>query len=332
MHLLRPWALVGLVPLLAGAVYLVVYIARRTARVLPNWFDTQALRGYRPRLRAGLRVGGLALASVAALGPYATERTGPAEVLGRQVYFLLDVSASMNTPDVLPSRLEQARALLLEAADGLAGDQLGLIAFTEYAYVQCPLTDDTRAFRLFVELVGTEQFANTGTNYRAALAEGFNRLVTETNTSRRQQAQALVLLSDGEHHGPAYTSVVNRLEAAGIPVIPVGIGTYAGGRVPKVDAEGNPAGFLTDDRGLPARSQLIDTDLKALAATFGTPYLKATDSGAPAALVRALKSVPAAITQSRSEQSKHDLYAWFLLPAFLLWAASAVLIPQRKPA
>ena len=68
--------------------------------------------------------------------------------LGAQIMIALDVSRSMLAEDVVPNRLDRAKAEIRDLLSYLNGDQVGLIAFAGRATVLSPLTPDFR----FVDL------------------------------------------------------------------------------------------------------------------------------------------------------------------------------------
>ena len=63
----------------------------------------------------------------------------------------VDVSLSMQTPDVKPNRLERAKSSLSLLLDQMKGDRVGVVAFAGDAQVVCPLTSDVDAAK---ELLG----------------------------------------------------------------------------------------------------------------------------------------------------------------------------------
>ena len=57
---------------------------------------------------------------------------------GRDVVFLLDVSKSMLSEDLVPNRLERAKLAILDCIERLEGDRIALVAFAGTAAVKCP--------------------------------------------------------------------------------------------------------------------------------------------------------------------------------------------------
>ncbi|HHG86352.1 MAG TPA: VWA domain-containing protein, partial [Bacteroidetes bacterium] len=239
------------------------------------WFIPKDYRFYFPEVKMVLR--GLALLFLigALMGPYWGRMEQQIAKLGREVYILVDVSASMNCEDIQPTRLEKVKKDLKRMVARLPGDRIGLIVFTSSAYVQCPLTSDQKAILMFIDLMGTYQFASTGTSFRAAMKMALDRFVN-TEKSARKTTRSVILISDGEDFGENFTSVVERMKTNDITLFPVGVGTYAGGQVPKY-IRGRKKGYVRTKQGAPAISQLKDETLQDLAAEFGTEYTRIDD-------------------------------------------------------
>lgn len=317
---------------LAGA-YAAWAIARRSARLLPRWFANR--RGHRPYTVLALRLAGLACAYIALLGwasPSGIERP-PAR--GRQIFFVVDVSASMNVADLRPSRLVKVKLELERAVTQLAGDQMGLIVFANYAYTLCPLTTDVPTLSTYLDMISTGQFVAQGSELRPALYEARRRFDDEALRSGddADRARVVVLITDGEDHGGKFSSAIALLRDVGAVVVPVGVGTRAGGLVPELDAAGRPSGVRQAPGGGVARSARQDAALQKLADAFDQPYFildAADDSFAP--VVRHIERLPAAVLPSSAAARAADTYPLWTLLAIGCIGATLFLKPHRAPA
>lgn len=316
------WAL-G-IPVVAGVLWLVL---RRSELTVKAWFSPDQYSRSYPRLKFGLRLAGVALLAGALVGPYGSRTELPARRAEREVLYLLDVSASMNVQDLGLSRLDKAREELRRLINALRGDNQGLIVFAETPYMQCPLTRDTETLLALLDLVKTEQFAQTGTQFRPALALALDRFIHGTS---RQAARAVVLISDGEDFGDSYASLVERLRQADIALIAVGVGTTAGGAVPE-------PGGLQEMRlkrrpdGEAVLSQLQDAPLQSLSDAFGTPYVRLASQ--EASMIPALEQLSAMRPYRGSQELAAipgNRYQALLFPAIMCLFASLFLMPVRK--
>ena len=138
---------------------------------------------------------GLFLLFLAAAGPQCGERTEIVKRSGIDLVIALDASTSMLARDVKPSRLERAKAEVSALLDKLKGDRVGLVVFAGDAFVQCPLTTDYSAARLFLRAVDPSAMPQQGTALTNALLESSRVL---EGGGRGGAAKAILLISDGE--------------------------------------------------------------------------------------------------------------------------------------
>ncbi|MDX2247495.1 MAG: VWA domain-containing protein [Bacteroidia bacterium] len=313
-------------PVTLGIIYLVY---RRVSYITETWFSPEQYERSLPLIKLGLRMGGFILLFIALLGPYIGGRDQKQNFLGREIFIVLDVSGSMNAEDIKPSRLSFAKRELKELVSNLEGDKIGLILFAEYAYVQCPLTLDRRAVNLFLDMAESGQFAQTGTQFRSALAVAMDRFQNGSG-QKGNQTQAIILVSDGEDFGDNYVSLIERLKQAGIMVYTVGVGTYEGAPIPHI-VENRKAGYKRYEDGALAISRLVDNGLEALSEAFGTNYVKINQPGKDLfpleKQVRALTSSPIAASMNKVENNQ---YQAFLFLALLLLMGSMFIMPIRK--
>lgn len=244
--------------------------------MITSWFSEEQYERSTPMAKMSLRMIGFSLIFVSLIGPYLIQEERDAPRVGRDIFFLLDVSASMNAGDLKPTRLEKARRELRRLISNLEGDRVGIVAFTDVGYVQCPLTEDISAAITYLDLLETSQFEQQGTQFRSALAVALDRFQSLEKAHPDRRARVIVLLSDGEDHGDRYTSLINRLKQSEVKVFPIGIGTFDGSPVPTNPAEPR-SGYLRTDEGQMVISRLNEEGLRELASEFGTTYVGMTD-------------------------------------------------------
>ncbi len=86
---------------------------------------------------------GWLLAALAASGPSWQKLPQPVHQKQDALVVLLDLSYSMKSADLAPSRLERARQKLLDLLQQRREGQTALIAYAGDAHIVTPLTDDT---------------------------------------------------------------------------------------------------------------------------------------------------------------------------------------------
>src|SRR5712671_646165 len=138
---------------------------------------------------------GLFLLLLAAAGPQCGERTELVKRTGIDLVIALDASASMLARDVKPSRIERAKLEVSALLDRLKGDRVGLVVFAGEAFIQCPLTTDYAAARLFLRAVEPMSMPSQGTAIADALYQ--SKEVLEGG-GRGDAAKAVLLITDGE--------------------------------------------------------------------------------------------------------------------------------------
>ncbi len=275
----------------------------RWRKVLPPW----------------LSLFSLACVILALARPINGYEAGQASATGRNLLIALDISRSMETADVAPSRLEEARAAAYELIDALPGDKLGLIVFSGEADLVVPLTHDHTALRDALEQVNREWAGSGGTNFDQVI----RCAVSTFARSAPDGANALVLLSDGEDTVDTPLTAARDAQKKNILVITVGVGTPAGGPIP--DPKGDN-GLWQDANGKHVISKLNSASLQRFAqATGGDFFLM----GSGADLSAFARETAAKLTEHEENfdagRTPHDLFAWFALPALLLALAGIVL-------
>lgn len=146
-HLLRPWALLLIVPALA-----LWWLSRRASDTTRRWRQVMD-----PELLAALTVGAVArrrlgphdlllLGSLAAIlgiaGPTWRHEPSPFGEQAAPAMVVLKVGPSMMTTDLAPSRLDRARQKLADILAARDGMPAGLVAYSGSAHLVLPPTQD----------------------------------------------------------------------------------------------------------------------------------------------------------------------------------------------
>jgi Ca-activated chloride channel family protein len=283
-------------------------------------------RGFRGPLSAvSLSLGVLCLA-VALSQPQCGTRTELTRRTGIDVVVALDASRSMQAQDIRPSRLERAKLELSDLMDRLRGDRIGIVVFAADAFVQCPLTTDYAAAKLFLKAINYDSVPQQGTSLSSALLLG-KQLLDEGGGLAR--GRALILLTDGEDHEPGLESALDALSQDGVRVYPVGIGSTSGEPIPIYDDRGRFAGYKKDRQGQTVMTRLNEEVLREIAEKTGGRYFHSTagDVGIPA-VVEELDRLDKAEFESRLTVEYAERFREIAGPGFALLLIGAAL-PQR---
>ncbi len=244
---------------------------------------------------------------------------------GVDVFMVLDTSFSMDATDVVPSRLEKARHIASELMDGLQGNRIGLIVFAGGAFVQCPLTLDYGAARIFLDAVSTGVVSEPGSNIARALEAARRGFV-----AKESKFKVIILLTDGEQHEGDPVSSAEQAREEGIVIHAVGVGTPGGDPIPVHDERGAVVDYKRDESGQPVLSRLDEDTLGRIALTTGGKYFRATDRESEveeiAELVAGMEGKE--LTSKMFTQYEERFY-WPLGIAILFLIAETV-IPRRR--
>jgi len=206
---------------------------------------------------------------LALAGPKIGTEIREIERSGVNMLIALDLSRSMNVEDISPSRLEKAKFEINRLINRLEGDRVGLMVFTGQAFVQSPLTLDYSALRLYLDIVKTEQMPSFTSNFQAALAKAQETF--ESIEDNNDAANVLLLIGDGENHGPDFTEATEALTESGVTIFTVGIGTIAGGQIP-IYENGTLRGYHRDSQGNEVTSSLSSQNMREIANIGGGNY------------------------------------------------------------
>jgi Ca-activated chloride channel homolog len=189
---------------------------------------------------------------------------------GVDIIVALDVSNSMLARDIQPSRLQKAKHEVETFIDRLRGDRIGLIAFSGTAFVQCPLTLDYGAAKIFLDILDPSLIPVPGTALGKAIQKA-----TETFDQRERKHKVLVLITDGEDHEGDVMKYVDEAEKQGIVIYCVGIGSPKGDPIPMSDTDGSGA-FKKDRNGEVVLTRLDEVTLEKIALQTNGKYYRAS--------------------------------------------------------
>ncbi|MFH1699940.1 MAG: VWA domain-containing protein [Candidatus Zixiibacteriota bacterium] len=228
--------------------------------------------------KAAMLLSAILFLSLAAAKPQLGTHMEMVKREGLDVMIAIDVSRSMEALDVIPgpiSRLEKAKQEIrgLLTPERLQGDRIGLVAFAGEAFIQCPLTIDYRAARIFLDIITTEIVNVPGTAIGSAIqkaATGFE--------SKERKHKVLILLTDGEDHNTDPITAATEARKQGIKIYTIGIGNPDGEPIPIYNKQGERVSFKKDEEGEIIISKMDEATLQKIALETGGRYFHATPS------------------------------------------------------
>ena len=283
-----------------------------------------------PAARLGGSLLGLALLALALSRPQCGTRAELTRRSGVDLVVALDVSRSMLARDVKPDRLQRALLEVGGLVDSLAGDRVGIVVFAGEAFVQCPLTTDYAAARLFLRAVSPQSVPRQGSDLGNALQAA--RQVLEASAAGDGRAKVVLLVSDGEDLEGGAVEAAARLGEAGVRIHALAVGTPAGEPIPLTDTTGRVTGYKKDRRGEPVVTRLDVGTLRAVVEKGGGELFEVgSPERGPAAFRAALDELEKGELESRLVVQYEDRYALAAFPGFLLLLAALLLPEGRAP-
>ena len=189
------------------------------------------------------------------------------EQKGVDIVIALDVSSSMLAQDIKPNRLERAKYKIMDLLNMLEGDRVGLVAFAGTSYLQCPLTLDYSATRIFLNAIDTELIPVPGTAIGHAIRTSVKAFNTQDTRSR-----AIILITDGEDHTGDAIQSANWAKEHKTKIFAIGIGNNIGAPIP--DPKPGASGFKKDKDGEVILTKLDEPTLKQMALQTGGSYVR----------------------------------------------------------
>jgi len=266
-HFLRPLWLLALVPL----VFLLWWLfqQKKTSNSWTALCDTHLLphllqgRPTPQRRRPFLILACIWLLCVIALsGPTSVKLPQPLFQTALYRVIILDLSKSMDTPDLTPSRLSRAKIKLHELLQRNEDGQIALIVYANDAYVVSPLTQDSATIAALVPSLTTSLMPAQGSNTTAALRKAINLLPNSQNAHNE-----IILLTDSLDDPASALQIAQELKQQNITLFILGIGTAEGAPIPQ------QGGFLKDRQGNIVIPKLAPRNLKQLANSSGGRYV-----------------------------------------------------------
>jgi Ca-activated chloride channel family protein len=237
----------------------------------------------------------------------------------------MDVSKSMLAEDIPPSRLAKAKREVSNFIDRLRGDRIGLVAFAGEAFVQCPLTLDYGAAKIFLDIMDPGLIPTPGT----ALGEALSTSIKAFEQQERKH-KVLVLITDGEDHQGDVLKWAEAAEKEGIVIHCVGIGSPQGEPIPVSEQGRSAQGFKKDRKGEVIITKLDEITLEKIALQTNGKYFRA--SSGEEELDRIYENIDQMEKKelgSMQFSQFEDRFQYLLIFALLLLAIE-LFIPERR--
>lgn len=251
-----------------------------------------------------------------------------AERKGVDVMIALDISNSMNSTDIQPSRLMRAKQAVIRILDKMESDRIGLVVFAGDAYLQLPLTTDYGAAKLFISNIQTSDLSRQGTAIGAAIdlcAQNFDPQHENVHN------KAIIVISDGENHEDDAVAAAQNAARKGIVVSTVGMGSPQGAPIPEYK-NGQVVAYKKDAEGNVVITRINRTMLEEIAQAGKGFYVEANNiSSGVETVFSKLAELDKVSFESRNISDYETRYAYFLAVAVCLLLLEIFVFEKKNP-
>lgn len=324
------WTLV-LAPLVLG---LFLWAAWQQRKAFKRFGDNTLLRKLtavstrRRRWKASFMVLGVLLLGLTLSGPQCGTKLREVKREGVDLVIALDVSLSMLAEDVAPNRLNRAKNEIKKLFNDLRGDRVGLVIFAGDAFIQCPLTTDYGALRLFLDVADPSLLPTPGTDFGAALRMAVQAFEAPAEGEAEQRTRALLFVSDGENHVADIDGIVKEARDAGIVMYATGVGETSGAPIP-LYRSGSRVGYKKDQEGTIVQTKLEESGLQALSED-GAYFRIARTSSSLSEIIASLERLDKTEFGAEQFEEYEVKYQWPLFFALFLLLAERLVSDRRK--
>lgn len=221
------------------------------------------------------------------------------------IFFLIDISKSMLSKDILPNRLEMEKNVIKKIIENLSGEKVAFVPFSSGAYIQMPLTNDYDMAKMFLDVIDSELISSGGTDIKDALNLIKNKITNKNDI--------IIILSDGGDEKIDIKEDYN--------IFSVGIATEKGGTIPNI-INGKENGFIKDKNGNIVITKLNKNNLKNISKQYFEYY--EIDN-----IINSIKNMK---KQDREDKIRYykEYYQYFLGSALLLLLIIYIFEYRRK--
>jgi Ca-activated chloride channel family protein len=269
--------------------------------------------------RNTLYIAGWLLFAIAMAGPrLLLERPATLETPDMNIMIVVDVSRSMQTRDIEPSRLQRVQIEINELLQSADNARIGIILYTSRAHVLLPFTHDFNAVKYYLRLIDSIALPTYGSQANDALELARKEIEAASFDTK----SAVLWITDGdipnnkEDSLQAFQTTINDLNKASIPLYILGIGSPEGDAIPD-----DESGWLQHD-GRPVISRMNETLLEDIAKSAQGRFIIAQNDDSDWQFLyqqgMAAGFATAGDNINNDESVWQELYPWFLLPAIML--------------
>ena len=310
-HFLRPWWLIAFIP----AIFFTVLLIRNT-RANNSWLklcDSHLAE----HILVGQKLGKdrvlvpiffmllWSIAITALAGPTWSYEKVPVFNKAIPRVIALDVSSSMDTEDVSPSRLGKAKYKILDMLKQIDEGQTGMVVFSSETFVVSPLTDDSKTIQGMVSSIKTDIVPVQGHNIAKALTRSAD-LIRKADFDEGE----IIVVTDSTPTEEAY-DIARKFAKQNIKTSVFAIGSAKGGVAKKSDGT-----FIKDDTGNIEYFGVDVIALQKLAKVGGGDFVTVTPNNKD---VKKLLEINELFAKDNKSENKTSNNVWLDRGVWIIW-------------
>lgn len=223
---------------------------------------------------------------------------------GIDIVLCMDVSGSMGSRDILPSRMEVAKDVAIDFVMGRPIDRIGLVIFSGESFSQVPITTDRNTLIAQIQSLQSRRYLKDGTVIGEGLATAVDRL-----SKSNAKSKVIILITDGKEDAPDSRLIdpLTALEIAkshGVKVYSIGMGVMPSTIVETTGRPGNRS---------PAVDFIDEQLLRRIAEETGGRYFRAKDKEGLQNIYKQIDQ----LEKSKVEYTSYKRYEELFLPLAL---------------
>ncbi|MDA3813625.1 MAG: VWA domain-containing protein [Candidatus Cloacimonetes bacterium] len=243
---------------------------------------------------------------------------------GIDIVVAIDVSKSMDATDIQPSRIMRAKDQISLFIDQLKGDRIAIVAFARQSFVQCPLTNDYDAAKLFLNLLDTETVPSYGTNIGEAIATSLELF------GEKEKHKVIIVVSDGEDLEENATKIAEEAGKQNAIIYTLGVGSPEGSTIPIKNRDGDVV-YAKDDKGDIVFTKLDITTLTQIAKKGNGRFFPITPQQSEIyEIMKNINSFEKKKFDSKEYVRYKEQYKYFVITALILLLIESFIIYKKK--
>lgn len=275
------------------------------------------------RLIPILKYGALILMIVGMARPQLTIKETIVSTEGINIILAVDLSESMAALDFrknnkIVNRLEAVKGVIQEFLSKRTGDRIGMVVFGSNAYTQLPLTRD---YTTIASILDRLEIGAAGPNTAIGDAIGIS---VKRLADIQSRSNIIILLTDGQSNSGELTPETATEIAAQkkIKIYTIGVGTR--GKAPYLVK--HP---IFGEQYVYQQVDIDEATLKMIADKTGGLYFRAENTEGLKSIYDTIDSLEKTEVKVKTFAEYEELYAYFLIPAFVLLCGWIILTHTR---